>query len=294
MVIDRRIDRRIPFRTRVLADIDGVKKEYFTVNISRGGLYIETESPLTIDTVIPMEINIDEKTILKLLGKVVWVSYPHENSNYISGMGIKFLDVDSEQMEVLGNFIGEYLKKNIEVIDYVEYPIEERVVITDENIYEQNGELLVAFAGLGVKELIDHTKYVLDNGGEQLRLEYEKRGDTLHFEESFQVTAGGNLKAKYVLFTAIPSFYDSYGEELLRISMLNVLNKAEHHGFSTVLYPAFSLLEAGFPINISAKILLGTTYGFLKKEKFPVKVIFFCNNQDLMVFEKMKKEIFES
>ncbi len=293
-MVDRRIDRRIPFRTKVIVDCEGVKKDYYSVNISRGGIYLETDEPFTIDTVISMEITMTNDIKLNLRGKVVWVSYPHSQSNYIAGMGIKFIDTPTDELEILGKFIGDYLKKNIEVIDYVEYPFEERVVITDENIYEQYGELLVAFAGLGIKELVDHTKYILDNGGEQLRLEYEKRGDVLPFEESFQVTAGGTLKARYVLFSAIPSFYDSYCEELLRISILEVLNKASISGYSTVLYPAFSLFEASFPINITAKILLGTTYGFIKKERFPIKVIFFCNNQDLMVFEKVKKEIFES
>lgn len=293
MVFDRRIDKRIPFRTKVIIDVNGNKEELYTVNISRGGVYIQTDSPLTIDTSLSMEITLSENQKLNISGKVVWVSYPHKESNYIPGMGIKFLDANSEQMEVIGNFIGEQIKKNLEVINYVDYPMEERIVITDENIYQQKGELLVAFAGLGIKEIIDHTKYVLANGSEQIRIEYEKKGDTLSFEETFQVSGGENLMAKYVLFTAIPSFYDSYGEELLRISTLNVLKKAEKHCFSNILYPAFSLLEAGFPINVSARVLLGTTYGFLKKAKFPVKVIFFCNNQDLMVFEKIKKEIFE-
>ncbi|MCX7990751.1 MAG: PilZ domain-containing protein [Proteobacteria bacterium] len=293
-MIERRIDRRIPFRTKVIVEADGIRREFYTINISRGGVYIETDNPLTINSIISLEIAIDENTKIDLQGKVVWVSYPHRDSNYLPGMGVKFMDISAEKMEILGNFIGDYIKKNMEIIDYTEYSLDDRIVLTDENIYEQNAELLIAFAGLGIKELINHTKYVLDNGGEQLRLEYEKRGDLLPFEGSFQVTAGGNLMAKYVLFTAIPNFYDSYGEELLRISMLEVLNRASLHCFSSVFYPAFSLLEAGFPINVSAKVLLGTTYGFLKKEKFPVKVIFFCNNQDLMVFQKIKREIFES
>lgn len=290
-MVERRIDRRIPIRIKVLIIQEGRERECYTVNVSRGGLFIETDEPLMIDSIISMKVFFDDNREIDVVGKIVWVSYPHKDSNYIPGMGIKFLDLSPEKVEEIGAFIGEHIKKDIEVSEDIDYSMEERIVITSEDIYEQNTELIVSFAGIGIKDLVNHTKFILDKGGYLLRVEYEKRADTLGFGESFLMPIDGALKAKYVLHTAIPSFYDSYGEELLRMSTIDVLKKASKQGFRTLFYPAFSLLEVGFPIGVSAKILIGSTYGFLREEKFPIKVFFFCNNQDLMVFEKVKREI---
>ncbi len=226
-MIDRRYDRRIPLQIKVLVEEEGALKTYQSLNISRGGLFLETEAPKTIDTIIKMELVFSDQERLSMDGKVVWVSYPHQSSSYVPGMGIKFIELNSEKVEKLGEIIGRYLKRDIEVSENIYYPLNERIIVTSEDMYDQQAELMVSFAGLGIKEAVDHVRYVLDRCDEKLRTEYEKFQDSISFGESL-------------------------------------------------------------------KILLGTTYGFLKKESFPVKVFFFCNNQDIMIFEKVKKEIFES
>ncbi len=293
-MIDRRYDKRVPLRIKVLVEGEGEKKTYYSLNISRGGIFLETEIPYNIDSELNMELVFDEEEHVFLKGKVVWVSYPHQSSSYVPGMGIKFIELNSEKVEKLGEILGGYLKRDIEVSENIKYSLDERIIVTSEDIYEQQAELMVSFAGIGIRDTIDHVKDVLNRCDDKIAAEYEKYVYALSFGQSFLMRVGeGMLNAKYVIHSVIPSFYDSYGQEALRMSTLNILKKSSEHGFKTVFYPAFALYEVGYPIEITAKILIGTCYGFMKKESFPVKVFFFCNNQDVMIFEKVKKEIFE-
>lgn len=288
---DKRIDPRISVRLRVSVEKDGAKKEFYTVNASRGGVFLETDEPYTIDDVIRAEIFIGSTIKINVTGKVVWASYPHAKSQYIPGMGIKFEDIDCRDREILGKHLGKVLLAQLAIEEDREYPIEERITVTSESIYDYDVEALVSFAGLGIKGIVNHTAEVIKRGGDVLKSDYEALGNELQIGDSFLTQAGGSLNANYVIHTAIPSFYDSYGEELLRMSSIAVMKKSAEQVFRTVSFPAFALFEAGFPFEVAARILLATAYGFMTKEKYPQKLLFFCNNHDLHQFEKVRKEI---
>jgi O-acetyl-ADP-ribose deacetylase (regulator of RNase III)/Tfp pilus assembly protein PilZ len=309
-VVEKRIDPRVEVKLKVLAEKDqsaaidpriGVKlkvavgdgiekKEFYTVDASRGGLFLETDQPYTLGDLINIDIFIGSTTV-STKGVVVWASYSHANSQYIPGMGIKFVGIDCKDREVIGMYLGKVLRAQIAIEEDREYAMEERIVVTSENIFDYDVEAMVSFAGLGIKDIVNHTAQVIKRGGDVLNSEYERYGNDLQSGDSFLSQAGGSFNANYVIHTAIPSFHDSFGEELLRTATLAVLKKASDQVFKTVSFPAFAMLEVGFPFEVAARIMLATTFGFMSREKYPQKVFFFCNNHDLNQFEKTRKEI---
>ena len=75
----------------------------YTRNISRGGTFIKTETPLAIDTEFIFKLKIPSLTEpITLKGKVKWVVAP-ENSTEESpaGMGIKFIYTTVEERDLI-------------------------------------------------------------------------------------------------------------------------------------------------------------------------------------------------
>lgn len=69
---------------------------YYMKNISGGGLYVETNSPLKIGTKVQLEVVIDEEEKkLKLSGIVAWVN-PNRIGDMPAGMGIQFENLSRE------------------------------------------------------------------------------------------------------------------------------------------------------------------------------------------------------
>ncbi len=82
------------------------------LNISRGGVYIQTDSPHPLGTEIDLEFALPgiEETI-KAKGLVVWV---HERaktsiSSYQPGMGIKFKEISPEGLTAITTCVDKLL-----------------------------------------------------------------------------------------------------------------------------------------------------------------------------------------
>jgi|GEM_PF-588227 len=295
MVDERRRDPRIPLKLKVRLRKDGVEYEFYTANVSRGGVFIETENPFSLSDEFELELFLSEKEKISCLAKVVWISHSTEKSFYLSGMGLKFENISLKDRERLGAFLGEILTKEQEVDADMYYNLEERIIISSDDICETSAEVIVVLAGCGIKETVNFTQEVINNAGETLVKSYHLYVDELNIGETILVPYEGILKNPYIILVGAPSFFDSQGDEYLRNVMLGVLKITKEQAFTSVAVPAFSFLEVGYPLQNVAKICLGTTYGFLKREVFPKKVFFYCNYnniQDLLAFQRIKKEIF--
>jgi len=81
----------------------------YSVNLSTGGLFVETvnllpvETPLAIEFILPMD-----GSVVRCSGKVAWVNNPDmpRNPSLPSGMGLQFLGISMEHM----NAIREYIR----------------------------------------------------------------------------------------------------------------------------------------------------------------------------------------
>ena len=88
--LDKRRSARTPIVVRVdYSTVDSFFSE-FTRNINEGGLFIETDEPCPVDTVVSLQFQVpggDEP--VRVRGRVVWL-----DEGGAPGMGIEFEDLD--------------------------------------------------------------------------------------------------------------------------------------------------------------------------------------------------------
>jgi len=74
------------------------------LDISAGGVFIETEVPLPIDAPCALRLNIPgDQEIMDLQGHVVWIK--QRSKSFPAGMGIHFINVSPEQASKIRDFI---------------------------------------------------------------------------------------------------------------------------------------------------------------------------------------------
>ena len=93
---ERRSDARVPSRLRINYGVEGrdVLTNY-SVNLSSGGVFIETADVLPADTPLFLEFSLPESDrTIRCKGRVAWVNHPEKilSPHLPPGMGIQFLD----------------------------------------------------------------------------------------------------------------------------------------------------------------------------------------------------------
>ncbi len=92
--------------------VDGFITDW-AVNISRGGIFINTRNPLAVGTTVRLIISLPDAAFpFDLSGKVIRVNEFDNPSNQVPGMGIEFIDVDDEKRGRIERFV-ERLRKDI-------------------------------------------------------------------------------------------------------------------------------------------------------------------------------------
>ena len=92
---------------------DAARTEYAT-NLSEGGLYLRSLSPLPKEKLIPLRMIINDREIKAKA--VVLYSIPMEAGQFKEpGMGLKFVDISEEDLNFLRNFIHDQLIADIEM-----------------------------------------------------------------------------------------------------------------------------------------------------------------------------------
>lgn len=81
----------------------------YSINLSTGGVFIETADYLPVDTILNISFILpeNERTIC-CKGRVAWVNHPEllANPNLPAGMGLQFLDISLDDM----NAVRQYIK----------------------------------------------------------------------------------------------------------------------------------------------------------------------------------------
>jgi O-acetyl-ADP-ribose deacetylase (regulator of RNase III) len=107
------------------------------------------------------------------------------------------------------------------------------------------------------------------------------------------ITTGGKLKAKYVIHAVGPRMGEGDEDNKLKNAILSVLNLASEERLASISVPAISAGIFGFPRDRCAKILVGETVAFLKKnDGTPLRLVEFCIfDKDAFAFfrSEMKK-----
>lgn len=85
----------------------------FSINISTGGLFLETTEPLAAETPLVLEFTLpDRPRPIRCRGRVAWVNQPEspKKADLPPGMGIQFVDLGLSDMQAIRDFIkGETL-----------------------------------------------------------------------------------------------------------------------------------------------------------------------------------------
>jgi len=110
-ILDRRKYPRIKIITKV-AHIRGEHFHYFySRDLSVGGIFLETDQAYPVGTKLELEMSLPEVVDrVRVFGKVVRVVAPEERlKGNIPGMGIQFIEMDTETQAMLADFIGKEL-----------------------------------------------------------------------------------------------------------------------------------------------------------------------------------------
>ncbi len=92
--------------------VDGFITDW-AVNISRGGMFINTRNPLALGSTVRLIISLPDAAFpFDLTGKVIRVSEFDNAQNQVPGMGIEFVDVDEEKQVRIERFV-ERLRKEL-------------------------------------------------------------------------------------------------------------------------------------------------------------------------------------
>lgn len=85
--------------------VDGFITDW-AVNISRGGMFINTRNPLSVGSIVRLIVSLPDAAFpFDLTGRVIRV-HPHDpNSDIAPGMGIEFVDVDEDKRARLERFV---------------------------------------------------------------------------------------------------------------------------------------------------------------------------------------------
>jgi len=82
----------------------------YSVNISTGGLFLETDDPLPVDTPLSLEFTLPGRELpICCKGRVAWVNHPVllHKPEMASGMGIQFIGLSLDDMYSIRDFIKQ-------------------------------------------------------------------------------------------------------------------------------------------------------------------------------------------
>ena len=105
-------------RHRVDIKVDETTSDMFTAarvsNLSRGGLFIETNSPLPLQAPVDLALKLPEiGTTVHVRGRVVWTfDVKKDSAHLMTGSGIKFVDLGVEQRRVLEEYLARVVARN--------------------------------------------------------------------------------------------------------------------------------------------------------------------------------------
>jgi len=121
---------------------------------------------------------------------------------------------------------------------------------------------------------------IVRKGGRVIQQESDKIGYVPVGEAA--VTTAGSLPAKAVIHTVGPRMGEGDEDDKLTNAIRNSLKLASEKGFKSISMPAVSSGIFGFPKDRCARILVGTSWRFLRENpRTSLEVVEFCLFDDL-------------
>ena len=99
-----RLENELPVAYR---SVDGFITDWVT-NISKGGLFINSRTPLPVGTLVRLIIQLPDTPFpFELKGRVVRVCEFDNATNEVPGMGIEFVDIDDDKRARIERFVDK-------------------------------------------------------------------------------------------------------------------------------------------------------------------------------------------
>lgn len=81
----------------------------YMLNVSNGGLFIKTDEPFSLDSIVVLKFVIPGSTEpIEAEGKVIWCNPKGGRSYFPRGMGIKFVKIKTDDAEKIMKFVKEH------------------------------------------------------------------------------------------------------------------------------------------------------------------------------------------
>jgi O-acetyl-ADP-ribose deacetylase len=127
-------------------------------------------------------------------------------------------------------------------------------------------------------------------GGPKIQEELKKIGEAGSGEAV--TSAGGNLKAKFIIHAVGPRFQEADTEGKLKAAMLSAFRQAEEKKVQSLAFPAMGAGFYGIPLETCAQITLAVTREYLIKTTC-LKEVTFClvDSRELSAFQKELRKI---
>jgi uncharacterized protein (TIGR02266 family) len=79
----------------------------FSINLSRGGIFLETSQPVAVGTTVALQFAVPGATPVQATGVVVW-RREHEDAEGPAGMGIEFQDIGPQLGPMIDDLVVAY------------------------------------------------------------------------------------------------------------------------------------------------------------------------------------------
>jgi type IV pilus assembly protein PilZ len=91
--------------------VDGFITDW-AVNISRGGLFINTRNPLPVGSEVRLIVSLPDAAFpFDLNGRVIRVQPYDPSGEHVAGMGLEFIEIDDEKKARLERFVSRLRKE---------------------------------------------------------------------------------------------------------------------------------------------------------------------------------------
>src|SRR5262252_2035338 len=104
----QRLEHELPVAYKT---VDGFITDW-AINISRGGIFINTPNPLPVGTTVRLIISLPDTAFpFDLVGRVTRVNEVDNPGQQVPGMGIEFIGIDDEKRNRIQRLVGRLRKE---------------------------------------------------------------------------------------------------------------------------------------------------------------------------------------
>lgn len=111
----QRRDDRLPVKLEVHYRTQGAFLVSYTVNLSKGGIFLESSTPLPIGTEVSLRLEVPGAGTLDLVGQVAWVRQ-RAPDGLPDGMGIQLRPIDDRYGEAIDRMVEAFLGLTVLVL----------------------------------------------------------------------------------------------------------------------------------------------------------------------------------